>query len=235
MTNLYYLGEMDVLVGEATILHAGRRDGKDILVLDGTYFYPQGGGQPSDVGSIQGKYGTFEVGKVIFDDEKGEVIHEGRAMGELLEGDDVVMHVDNLTRLLHSKFHSGGHLVDLVISLLQLSVNPVRGHHVPGEAYVSYEGNLELLENALDKIQGRVNELIAEDIEVHSYTPSDEELQEYHLVAPKGKTIQVCRMGTYPPVGCGGTHVISTGKLGGLVITGVKRKKGVMKIKYEFE
>ena len=62
------------------------------LVLDRTIFYPEGGGQPSDRGLIEGEGFTIEVTKVK---ERGEIWHEGIIKGRIpKKGEKVKLKLD---------------------------------------------------------------------------------------------------------------------------------------------
>ena len=140
-TKLLYLEDFTRLECDAKIVERSQENGKEILILDATVFYPQGGGQPYDTGVIESASGRFLVEEVRFMD--GAVRHIGHfEWGELVIGDTVQCHVDAERRLLHSRIHSAGHLVDLAVAELGLPWTPGKGYHFPQGPYVEYAGNL---------------------------------------------------------------------------------------------
>ncbi len=98
--------------------------------MDGTIFYPQGGGQPYDQGVIESAKGKFLVEEVRFVD--GIVKHIGMfERGSFEKGDEVTCHVDKARRDLHSRLHSAGHIVDMGMTELGLGWIPGKGYHFP--------------------------------------------------------------------------------------------------------
>jgi misacylated tRNA(Ala) deacylase len=83
------------------------------VVLDRTFFYPTGGGQPNDRGTIEGPSGTFEVTDVT---KSGPaVVHRVRggptALASLRIGAEVGGAVDWERRYRHMRLHTGQHLL----------------------------------------------------------------------------------------------------------------------------
>ncbi|NOG49364.1 MAG: hypothetical protein HND48_07865 [Chloroflexi bacterium] len=54
MTQRHYLTDSFVTRFEATIVESLDHEGRHAVILDATYFYPTGGGQPNDTGTING-------------------------------------------------------------------------------------------------------------------------------------------------------------------------------------
>jgi len=87
-TKLLYLEDMQQLECEAFVDSIDQKDGKTVLYLDQTVFYPQGGGQPYDTGVISTDDTKFIVEEVRFVD--GLVLHIGHFEGRpLIQGEDV--------------------------------------------------------------------------------------------------------------------------------------------------
>ena len=103
----------------AKILEILEENGRAVIILDQTIFYPQGGGQPYDKGLIEGPSGKFLVEEVRFVD--GVVKHMGTLEGTLKPGDEVKCSVDEARRTLHSRLHSGGHVLDMAVNALGLN------------------------------------------------------------------------------------------------------------------
>ena len=60
-TKLLYLENFSLLTCDAQVIAVLNEDGRDIVILDQTVFYPQGGGQPYDKGIIESPNSKFIV------------------------------------------------------------------------------------------------------------------------------------------------------------------------------
>ncbi len=109
------------------------------IVLDKTIFYPQGGGQPSDKGTIKGKHGTATVKHVRMQDD--EVIHECSIEGTIEKGNSVESSVDWNTRYHNMRVHSAGHVVHEAVRLVAPYLEPIKGEHGK-TSYIEYQGSL---------------------------------------------------------------------------------------------
>jgi alanyl-tRNA synthetase len=65
-TKLVYLDDMGLLQLSAKVMAIQQEDGKLFVVLDQTIFYPQGGGQPFDMGAIKSPTAEFHVDEIRF-------------------------------------------------------------------------------------------------------------------------------------------------------------------------
>ncbi|MFY9463074.1 MAG: alanine--tRNA ligase-related protein [Candidatus Sungiibacteriota bacterium] len=114
-TKLLYLEDFLALTAEARVEEVGEENGKVVVMLDATIFYPQGGGQPYDTGAIESGVGRFIVQDTRFTD--GIVKHIGHfETGMFAVGEQVELSVDADRRALHSRLHSAGHVVDMAVA-----------------------------------------------------------------------------------------------------------------------
>ena len=74
-TKLLYLEDFTLLKFDSKVTDVSEENGRAIIVLDQTVFYPQGGGQPYDKGVIENPSGKFLVEEVRF--LEGTVKHIG--------------------------------------------------------------------------------------------------------------------------------------------------------------
>lgn len=222
-TNLLYLHDTYLFESNASIINILAHENQTVLILDQTIFYPQGGGQPSDVGFITSVNGNFEVQKTIF--EQGQVWHLGQFIrGKFEIGEVVELKIDQQKRLLNSQNHTAGHLIDLAIEKLALPLTPVKGYHFSEGAYVEYAGELASLDIA-DKLEQKVNEIIEQNPKISF------ELQESKHES--GKPMRIMKVEGYKSCPCGGTHVKSTLEIGQIKIRKIKNNKGNIKISYQ--
>jgi Ser-tRNA(Ala) deacylase AlaX len=227
------------------------------LVLDQTLFYPQGGGQPSDTGYIfkikhQDTFHSvstphFRVKMVRLMDE-GEIYHIGSFVNVADDGvtvqeqDQVVMQIDAVSRELHRRYHTAGHVISVAVRSFDLpDVQEIKGHHFPGEAYVEFQGTIP--KERLADIQTYCDKITSEGRRVQgSYPGSIEEMESKCLIIPNAvdvnnnkkivRIVDVQGIGAYP---CGGTHVDNTADLGKMTVKKISHSKGHTKISYFME
>ncbi len=206
------------------------------LVLDKTPFYPQGGGQPSDVGMIKKGSAQFRVEKVYYDKKSDTVLHLGtQIQGYIREGDIVDASVDADLRKINSKYHSAGHIIDLARKNLGLQLTPIKGYHYKEGAYLEYAASKDLDTDQLaESLQGEVDRLIALDLKMKVRLATKEECDSDLYDCPDWKEITILEIGDMAKDHCGGTHVSGSGHLEGLNIKKVKVDGDRVKIKYDF-
>lgn len=226
MTKLLYLENWNNLNDKAQVTQVAQYKEKLALVFDQTIFYPQGGGQPWDTGTITGANGSFTVNEVRFDPETGIVYHIGDLTGTLNAGDEVQCTVDAPRRTLHSRLHSGGHIIDMAVRQLGLDWKPGKGYHFPEGPYIEYSGALDedKKENLKTEIERISNQLIEQKIPVTVKFVADQ------LV--NGKPARVVLYGDFA-VPCGGTHVNNLAEIGGITVRKIKQEKGAIRVGYD--
>lgn len=214
-------------------------NGRSTIVLDQTVFYPQGGGQPYDKGTIEGPAGKFLVEEVRFVD--GAVKHIGKFESGILRNDDEVQCVvDKTRRELHSRLHSAGHVIDMAVTSLKLNWIPGKGYHFPEGPYVEYAGTLEGLDKEKLKtdMENLCNEFVAENRGTKIIFMDKEKMKEVcHFVPdyiPAGKPARVVMYGDFG-VPCGGTHVGNLGAIGRVTIRKVKSEGENIRVGYDIE
>lgn len=235
-TKLLYLEQMHDLEADAYVERIEKQDGRDVVYLDQTILYPQGGGQPYDKGVIQSPDTKFIVEEVRFVD--GDVLHIGHFEGQpFMQGEDVHIVVDGERRKLNARLHSGGHLVDMAVTKLGFDWIPGKGYHFPDSPYVEYEGDLDpdKQEAAREQIEEKANELLKQDLPVTCRLVERDELEQLcrHVPAnlPTNKPTRIVQFDDFA-CPCGGTHVRSLADIGKLTVTKVKSKHGSVRVGY---
>lgn len=238
MTKLLYLEDFSETECEASVVSLIQVDGKDSIVLDQTVFYPQGGGQPYDIGTITSASGAFRVDEVRFVD--GEVRHIGvLETGKVEAGDAVLCHIDQKRRILHARLHSAGHLVDKAIAELDLPWKPGKGYHFPNGPYDEYEGSLEGMDK--DKLKSDLealcNRYVAEGGKTEVVFMTREEMQKTCRYTPdfpaeKGEHARVVVHGGFS-MPCGGTPVADMAEIGRITIRKIKQEGKNIRVGYD--
>ncbi|MHA7154558.1 alanine--tRNA ligase-related protein [Arthrobacter sp. TMN-50] len=243
-TELTYLNDFDVLTGTARVLSVTHDDdGRTDVVLDRTCFYPRGGGQDWDTGVIRdagGEHaghssGAFTVDEVRLDSE-GVVHHLGT--GSIAVDDEVSLEVDAARRMVNTRLHSAGHVVDLAVERLGLPWVPGKGAHYPHMAFVEY--NAAVPAEEVDAVVAQIQEAARGVVDTGStneirFMPVSEMGDYCRNVPDNIPTNKPARIVLYTAdfgVPCGGTHVADVSDIGTLTITKIKSKKGLTKVSY---
>jgi Ser-tRNA(Ala) deacylase AlaX len=238
-TELLYLRYFNQIICAAHVESVTEENGQVVVVLDQTVFYPQGGGQPYDQGTITKDGTIFQVSEVRFAD--GPVRHIGQFQnGTFAPGDSVNCTVDPDRRSLHSKLHSAGHVVDMAVTALKLPWVPGKGYHFPNGPYVEYEGNAapEDRERLKQDIEQKCNDLIARGAEAKLLFIDKDKMHEVcaHVpdYIPEGKPARVVMFGDFG-VPCGGTHVKNISEIKHMTIRKVKPSGKNIQVGYDID
>lgn len=207
----------------ATLLRVDERG----LLLDRTVFYPQGGGQAGDAGTL-----TLADGREIRiadtrKGEDGEILHIAapeQPLEGVVAGTPVTARIDWERRHAHMRFHTATHL------LCALVPHPVDGCSITaGYARLDFH-----MTDALDKdaLTAGIARLVAGAHPVSHRWISDEELdanpslvRSMSVQPPRGsgrvRLLQIDGVDLQP---CGGTHVANTAEIGAVVVTKIEKK-----------
>lgn len=221
MTEKIYYKDPYLKECEAQVIDVIKKEESTIAVLDKTPFYPEGGGQPSDTGTINGV-------KVLYVYEKDDVIYH--EMEREIKVGEAICKVDFERRFDLMQQHSGEHLVSGVIYSLYKGNN--KGFHM-GEDYITMDIDIYPITSLMiDKIEEKVNEYIYMNEPFRTYIVNKESLES----VPSRKKIDVDGdiriveakdMDCCP---CCGTHVLRTGEIGIVKILKVEKYKKMSRI-----
>lgn len=204
---------------EATVLECREAKKGYQVLLDESAFYPEGGGQPCDFGTL----GEARVSEVH--EKDGELLHYTDR--PLEAGQTVTGRIDWEHRFDLMQQHSGEHMVSGLIHEKYGYDNV--GFHM-GSDVITIDFNGLLTEEQMAEIEQRVNEKIWENRAVEITYPTPLELEELPYRSKKELTGKV-RIVRFPGVdlcACCGTHVTHTGEIGMVkLLSVVKFRDGV--------
>lgn len=237
-TQLLYLDDMTAQTCTAAVLECREENGKMMIILDQTIFYPQGGGQPFDKGIIHNDNATFAVQEVRFVD--GIVKHSGVfEKGTLKSGDKVTCSIDKERRLLLSRLHSAGHVIDIAVEKLGYDWLPGKAYHFPEGPYVEYSfpDAATLDKEALKKtLETTCNEIIGHNLKTNVQRMPKEQLATVckHVpdYIPTDKPSRVVMFGSFA-CPCGGTHVSNLSDIGTVTIRKIRIDGNIIRISYQ--
>ncbi len=212
---------------EARVTAVNERGG---LILDRTIFYPTGGGQPGDRGTLRLSDGReIVIATTVYDSDGRTIVHvPAEGSPALSPGDAIVAELDWDRRFRLMRAHTALHLLCAVVGA------PVTGGQV-GEA----EGRLDfdLPEAVLDKdeLAGRINAHVGSGRAVSHRWISDEEMAarpeliRTMLVKPptgrgRVRLVEIADCDLQP---CGGTHVRSTAEIGTAIVEKIEKKGAI--------
>lgn len=203
----------------ATVVECREQKKGYVVILDESAFYPEGGGQPSDVGTL----GDAKVTEVH--EKDGELLHytdKALEVGAKVEGK-----IDWVRRFDLMQQHSGEHMVSGLIHEAYGYDNV--GFHM-GSDTITIDLNGPLDETQLAEIERKTNQKIWEDTQIKIIYPTAEELEKIDYRSKKELTGQV-RIVEFPGVdicACCGTHVTHTGEIGMVKLLSVEKfREGV--------
>ena len=191
------------------------------ITLDQTAFFPEGGGQPYDTGTLGGVQ-VLEV-----HDRGGQIVHT--CAGPLEVGSQVEGIVDWERRLDHMQQHSGEHIVS-GLAHAKYGCDNV-GFHM-GSDVVTIDLNVELDQQQLEELELDANRYLWQDRTVQLLYPTSDELERMDYRSKKAIQGQV-RIVTFPGAdtcACCGTHVRSTGQVGLIKLLSVQRFRDGVRI-----
>ncbi len=212
---------------EAEIVGINERGG---IILDRTVFYATGGGQPGDTGRFVIAGRANPIAATVYGEGKTEIVHVPAAAENLpAVGTPVTAEIAWERRHRHMRMHTALHLLCSLIPF------PVTGGGIGAEESrldfdISEAGAVDK-----DQITEQLAALIAADHPISTHWITDEELADnpglvrtMSVKPPTGSgRVRLVAIGVDGAIDlqpCGGTHVRSTGEIGGLAVTKIEKK-----------
>lgn len=221
---LYYIDPRAV-TASAKVLEIRHSAKGPEIILDRTIFYPEGGGQPCDLGSIDG-VPVEHVGE-----EDRVVLHVLKEVPSFVEGDTVALAIDAARRRDHTLQHSGQHLLSAILER-EFGLHTLSFHL--GTHYSTIDiSSPALSPEQIETIESISDEFIIKDVPVtvHCCPPEDQAAFPLRKMPPEGEEVlRIVEIGGYDWVPCCGTHAASTGVLRMLKIFSAEKYKGATRI-----
>lgn len=202
------------------------KNGLNAIILDHTYFYPEGGGQPTDQGYIE----QFKIVDVQIDQDIVYHLTEA-SIDHLIQGQTVQCKIDFDRRLALMQQHTGQHILSSCAEKL-FDANTV-GFHI-GEDYVTIDLDKKLNTEDVERLEKRANDLVFENLEVKAHYPTEEALKNMPLrkqpkVTQDIRVIEVDGVDFSP---CGGTHLHTTSEVGLIKIKRTENYKSGVRLEF---
>lgn len=234
MTEKLYYEDPSLFAFEAEVMDLATAGNSVGVILNRTAFYPEGGGQPGDRGTI---------GKVKVHDTTlspaGEIIHWVEAGSQVPDiGTSIVGKVDEIRRRDHCQQHSAQHLLSQAFARLF------------NWETLSFHLGSETSTIDLDVAEAEWEELLRAENLTNSVVFNNEPCQTtvYHRKEdlpislrlagnaddglPVATTLRVVSFGDYDATLCGGTHVSASGEIGLVKILGTEKSRGSLRLHF---
>jgi misacylated tRNA(Ala) deacylase len=221
MTELLFRDDAYLKTASARVVAVDARG----VHLDRTIFYPQGGGQMGDIGTLLRANGERIA---VADTRKGDAIDDvvhalapGAAPPEV--GEMVALEIDWERRYALMRLHTALHVLSCVV------VAPVTGGNIaPDKARLDFDIDMSLLDAA--RIEGETNALVARGIATETVWITDEELdarpelvKTMSVQPPRGAgRVRLLRIPGIDLQPCGGTHVRNIAEIGAIRVLKIR-------------
>ena len=225
MTDRLYYEDAYTLHFTAQVVERTEYKNKPAVVLDRTYFYPEGGGQPADNGTLN----AVHVIDVQTREADRAVLH---ILEQPLEVDRVEGQIDAARRFDLMQHHSGQHILSQALSRaahaetvsVHMSADSmtidVNRAAIPPEDWVAAE---EL-----------ANDIVQRNLPVRCWYPTPDELAALPIRKMPdvvGK-VRIVDMGGFDVTACGGTHVAHTGEIGLIKVVKYERRGDTTRLEF---
>jgi len=190
------------------------------VVLDQTFFYPSSGGQPNDLGALNG----VRVENVVVRESDKAILH---VLASPLNAGEVQAALDWPRRFDHMQQHTGQHILSQAFILAAEALTV--GFHL-GDETVTIDLDADKLSASLvDRAEQLANEAVIANHPVRAWFPAPDELA--NLVLRKTPDVdgplRVVAIGDFDLNACGGTHVKQSAEVGLIkILKTEKQKKG---------
>ena len=225
---------------EAEVLGVFKKDGNNTLIFDKTAFYPEGGGQPSDIGTVCIDQKTLninyaeKINNIVLHHVDGDVDLD-QFVGKKVEGK-----INWDRRITLARHHSATHLI-------VAAARKILGEHIwqagaqkgVKRSRIDLSHYKRISQDELNEIEKLANEYVMENIglDIKFHTRDEAEaLYGFRLyqggIVP-GKSIRVVKIPGIDVQACAGTHVLRTGDIGPIKINKTERvQDGVERIDF---
>jgi len=209
---------------DATIIETRELGGCPAVVLDATAFYPTGGGQPHDTGTLNG-VPVVDVALV----EDGSQVH---VLEDAVSATQVHGELDWARRFNHMQQHTGQHILSQ--AFWELLKGETLSFHMGPEMSTLEIGLKSISDADWDGVEDRANAVVREDREVKTYFVPEERIGGVPLRRPPKKQglLRVVEVDGFDYSACGGTHCRRTGEVGLIKLVGAEKIRG--NLRFEF-
>lgn len=225
MTERLYYTEPRATAFSALVVERLGWNEQPAVVLDRTAFYPTGGGQPHDKGSLN----AVPVVDVIHREDDGAVVH---VLAGPLEDDQVDGQLDWERRFDLMQQHTGQHILSAAF-VECFGANTV-GFYLSDDYATLDLDQATLSAEDLAVAEALANAIVFDNLPVAAWFVPEQEVSRLRLRKPlahKGP-VRVVEISDFDSSACGGTHVSATGEIGLIKITRSERRGAETRLEF---
>ena len=221
MTEKLYYKDSHCLAFDAVVIDCREEKKGYSVVLDRTAFFPEGGGQLADTGTLGG------VRVTDVHERGGDIRHYTDApltVGECVHGE-----IDKEQRLRRMQNHSGEHILSGLVHNAYGYDNV--GFHMGAECMIiDFSG--ELSWEQLMELETRANEVVRQNLSLHIWFPNEAELHalEYRSKLELTENVRIVEIPGVDRCACCAPHVERTGEVGVIKILDSQRHRGGQRV-----
>jgi alanyl-tRNA synthetase len=226
MTERLYYNDSYTLTFDAQVVEQTTFKDRPAVVLDRTYFYPEGGGQPCDLGTLNG----VRVVDVQIRESDRAVLH---VLEQPISAAQVAGKIDAERRADYMHHHSGQHILSQ--ALLQAAEAETVSVHMSADTMTIDVKRINISPEEWQRVEALANRVVQENRPVRAIFPTAEELAELRIrklpdVAGK---VRIVDMGGFDFTACGGTHVAHTGEIGMIKVIRYERRGDTTRLEFK--
>lgn len=207
----------------AQVVARGEIEGRPAVALDRTAFYPTGGGQSHDGGTLNG-VAVLDVAEI-----DGQIWH---VLAQALAGDQVLGALDWSRRWDHMQNHSGQHVLSQ--AFIQVAEAETVGWHLSPTSVTIDLDQAKLGEETLARAEKLANEVLAQNLAISARVVDEAELPALNLRKQPDVTgpLRLVEIAGYDRVACSGSHVAGTAEIGLIKIQRAERRGSETRIHF---
>jgi alanyl-tRNA synthetase len=230
MTTKLYWHDSRLTQFPARVMDCFVQDSHPVVVLDQSAFYPGGGGQPHDTGTLN----EMRVLAVSLADD-GRMLHHLDGAMPVQVGEVVAGAVDWSRRLEMLQQHTGQHILSQ--AFWQLFGAETKGFRIfdqVAEIDLTLEAPPDEITAALMRAEELANAVVFDDRVVRLHTVTPAEAAQFPLRKESFNTdcIRVVEIADFDWSPCGGTHAQRTGEVGLIAIRSWERAKRMTRVQF---
>jgi Ser-tRNA(Ala) deacylase AlaX len=209
-----YLDDTYLFTQSASVIDARSEKTESWIALDVNIFHAQGGGQPSDEGTVDG----CPVRPRILRDGDLVVLDFSPIGRRFTIGDPVVSAIDGYRRLRLAALHTAGHLIAGLMG--EIGFTLTGNNHFPGES------RIEFIDDHHDTDLTTISEQLAARIQQAI-------LERRRVWAEQADGQRIIHIDGAHDALCGGTHVRNLGDLAQVHVASIRAKRGNIRVRYD--